>query len=465
MENSTKSWDDKSTFLFLQLGTMLEYFDLMLFVHMAVVLNNHFFPQNDPNITAVLSAIAFCSTYVFRPFGAWFFGYIGDKYGRKPTVTITMLMMGIPCGILTLLPTYNDWGIWATIIVTLCRIVQGMSSLGEIIGAELYLIETLKKPQQYYAIVTLAISSAFGSLFALILTSFAAMSSGNNWRLAFGFAFGIALAGSAARTRLRETPEFSNMRLRLKNALEQGDQKETSSIHKQLSNETAHTQGQNHKTLLMYLLLQCMWPVCFYFAYMYCGDLLKILCGYTSAQMVVQNLLVAVAQIIGLFFVAVTLRFVHPLTIVQVKLAIFALCVVLCPFILESIYASSDPLENAYNGQKIFLIQCLFLIFAPSSGQLLSPLVYAHFPILKRFTYASVPYAFSRALMYPIASFGLIYAIKGFGNYVGLWLIFAPVTIAFGVGLAYFIKLEKLTLHYRDFSFLEPFSKNKILSK
>ncbi|OYZ36061.1 MAG: MFS transporter, partial [Alphaproteobacteria bacterium 16-39-46] len=62
----------------LQVGTFLEYFDLMLYVHMAVLLNDLFFPKTDPKTAALLTAFAFCSTYLLRPFGALFFGYIGD---------------------------------------------------------------------------------------------------------------------------------------------------------------------------------------------------------------------------------------------------------------------------------------------------------------------------------------------------------------------------------------------------
>ena len=70
----------------LSIGTFLEYFDLMLYVHMAVLLNELFFPKTDPFTASLLSAFAFCSTFVFRPFGALLLGYIGDHIGRKVTI-------------------------------------------------------------------------------------------------------------------------------------------------------------------------------------------------------------------------------------------------------------------------------------------------------------------------------------------------------------------------------------------
>jgi len=76
----------------LSIGTFLEYFDLMLYVHMAVLLNELFFPKTDPFTSSLLTAFSFCSTYFLRPFGALIFGYIGDMFGRKPVVSIVQLI-------------------------------------------------------------------------------------------------------------------------------------------------------------------------------------------------------------------------------------------------------------------------------------------------------------------------------------------------------------------------------------
>lgn len=98
----------------LSIGTFLEYFDLMLYVHMAVLLNVLFFPETDPFTASLISAFSFCSTYVLRPFGALLFGYIGDYIGRKPVVIITTLLMAVSCTIIASLPTYAQIGIAAS---------------------------------------------------------------------------------------------------------------------------------------------------------------------------------------------------------------------------------------------------------------------------------------------------------------------------------------------------------------
>ncbi len=115
----------------LSIGTFLEYFDLMLYVHMAVLLNEIFFETTDSHTASLMAAFAFCSTYVFRPIGALVFGWLGDNIGRKSTVIITTFMMAVSCLVMANLPTYTQIGVAAAWIVTICRIVQGISSMGE----------------------------------------------------------------------------------------------------------------------------------------------------------------------------------------------------------------------------------------------------------------------------------------------------------------------------------------------
>ena len=89
----------------LQMGTFLEYFDFMLYVHMSVLLNEIFFPATNPHVSNLLSSFSFCSTFIFRPFGSLLIGYIGDRIGRKATVVITTFMMAVSCSVMAMLPT------------------------------------------------------------------------------------------------------------------------------------------------------------------------------------------------------------------------------------------------------------------------------------------------------------------------------------------------------------------------
>ncbi len=138
---------------------------------MAVFLNELFFPQSDPHTTAIYSATAFCSSLVFRPVGAVIFGWLGDNIGRKTTVIITTFIMALSCITMANLPTYAQIGITASWLLTICRILQGMSSMGETVGAALYLTEAINPPAQYPAVSLVSVFATLGGVAALGIAS------------------------------------------------------------------------------------------------------------------------------------------------------------------------------------------------------------------------------------------------------------------------------------------------------
>jgi len=267
----------------LSIGTFLEYFDLMLYVHMAVLLNELFFPKTDPHTASLLAALAFCSTFVLRPIGALIFGYIGDNIGRKTTVIITTFMMACSCFVMANLPTYSQIGVSATWIVTICRMVQGMSSMGELIGAQVYLTEISKPPIQYPTVALLITFSTLGTVAALALASIVT-SFGFNWRLAFWFGSGLALVGIAARTTLRETPDFADAKRQLEQTFA-----EAKIDKSKLRNNPVWNEKVKKKTSLAYFLVESMWPVTFYFVYLHCSNVLRHSFNYTSEQVIHYN--------------------------------------------------------------------------------------------------------------------------------------------------------------------------------
>lgn len=415
--------EQKEAIGLLSVGTFLEYFDLMLYVHMAVVLNELFFPKTDPFTASLITAFSFCSIFVFRPFGALIFGYIGDNVGRKVTVVITTFLMSISCVIMATLPTYAQIGITASWIITICRIVQGMSSMGEIVGAEIYLTETVKPPLQYPVVMIIAIASILGGVFALALASLFS-SYGFNWRYAFWIGAVIALVGAIARTTLREAVDFADAKRRLQITLNNELTKET------LANNYLYNKKNNKITLLSLFFIQCGWPICFYFTYIYCGNFLKQNLGFTSDQVIHQNFVISIIALIGYITITFLSYRVHPLKILQFKLWVF------CPFAFVTPYL----LSNIDNYLQLFFIQTFFVLFVLSTNPA-TPVFYNHISIFKRFTYGSFIYALSRAIMHIITSFGLVYLEKYFG-YWGIVVIFVPMCMGFAFGLFHFKKLE-----------------------
>ncbi len=411
----------------LQIGTFLEYFDLMLYVHMAVLLNELFFPKTDPHTAALLSAFAFCSTFILRPFGALLFGYIGDNIGRKTTVIITTMMMSTSCVIMANLPTYAQIGITATWIVTLCRIIQGLSSMGEIIGAEIYVTEIVKPPAQYPAVSFIILAASIGSTVALGISSLVT-TTGLNWRIAFWVGAGIAVVGSMARTKLRETPEFLEAK---KRKLKEDEESKNYVISKEAF-EFGKNKRNQIKTHMAYIFIQCGWPMTFYFGYLYFNQLLKGSYGYSVEDIILHNFLLSIIVL----FSDMTLIFlsyrIEPLKILKIKGVIFFLYVLIFPFLIKF---SSSSLH-------IFFIQAVLLAM-PLAAMPADAVFIRYFPVLKRFKTASFIYAFSRAAMHVITSFGVIYLTESFGHW-GVWVIMVPVTLAFLWSVQHFEKIDGL---------------------
>lgn len=407
----------------LSIGTFLECFDLMLYVHMTVLLNDLFFPKADAHTAALFAAAAFCSSYLLRPFGVLIFGWISDNIGRKNTIIITTFITAVSCVMMANLPTYAEIGIAATWIVTICRMVQGMTSMGEVVGAELCITEITKPPIQYPAVTLVAICCIIGGTVALAIASLVT-AYGLKWRLAFVVGAGVALVGAIARIALRETTEFVDAKRQINQVLQ-------SSGSKCIRHHPVYNITTSKKTLIAAFLIDCAYPVCFYFTYIHCGNILKTAFNYTPEQVIHQNFIVSMVALFGCVLVAYLSYYIHPIKILKVKLFIFLVTVIATPYLFNSI---TEPLHFA-------LIQSLFgtllLYHAPATS-----LLYKYIAILRRFMYGGMTYALSRTVMHLVTSFGLVYLTEQFGHY-GLLVIIIPITLGFAFGVYHIGELEK----------------------
>ena len=426
MQNVESSLDkeQKNAIGLLSIGTFLEYFDVMLYIHMAVLLNELFFPKTDPFITSLIAAFTFCSTYVFRPLGALIFGYIGDNFGRKSTVILTTFIMAGCCFVMAILPTYEEIGIAASCIMILCRIIQGMAAMGESIGAEIYVTETVKPPLQYPMVGFLVICSVIGGTFALGVASFVT-SFGINWRYAFWLGTGIALIGTIARTTLRETPDFADAKRRIIEKVGNFNQLHT------LKDNPIWNEKVNKITALSFFMIQCAFPLVFYFIYIHCGDMLQNSFGYSAAQVIHHNLIISSIHLVSMFVITYLSYKIYPLKILKVLFFITTILFLICPYLLDNI---TSPFQ-------LLLLQLLMISFALGEFPA-SPIFYKHFPVFKRFTYSCFMYALGRGVTFVITSFGLIYLVKYLGNW-GILCIAIPMLVGYKFALSHFEKLEK----------------------
>lgn len=200
-------------------GNFMEWFDFAVYGFFAVIIGQLFFPEDTSEFVAILSSLAvFAVGFFMRPLGGFILGPIGDRWGRRAALAISILSMGIATTIIGLLPTYAMVGILAPILLVLCRCVQGLSAGGEWTGSAAYLIESTPTPHRgkFGSIIsaTAALATIAGSLFALMLTNVmpedALISWG--WRIPFLAAAPLALIGLYIRMRLGETPVYKTVK-------------------------------------------------------------------------------------------------------------------------------------------------------------------------------------------------------------------------------------------------------------
>ncbi len=192
------------------LGTMLEFYDFTLYAIFVTTLSKHFFPDTS-QIASLLAAFgAFAAGFIMRPLGGIFFGYIGDKYGRRNALSLSIVLMGIPCLIMGLLPSYAAVGLISPVLLFLCRMIQGLSSGGEFTGAAIFALEHVEKKSPGLAGSLVSVSGGVGALCAIGASYLVTLSDqADAWRIPFIVGGFISLIGVFLRQRLEETPVFS----------------------------------------------------------------------------------------------------------------------------------------------------------------------------------------------------------------------------------------------------------------
>lgn len=192
-------------------GTMIEYYDFGLYGYLAVVVAPLFFPNTDP-VVSLLSALAvFGSAFLIRPVGGLVFGHIGDRYGRRRALVVTLVVMGVASTALGLLPTYGQIGVAATVLLVLIRLLQGFSAGGEVGGAATFISEsTPARLRAFYGSFTplgatagFAVAASVTGLVSALTTEEQMTAWG--WRIPFLLALPLTLFCLWMRTRVDET--------------------------------------------------------------------------------------------------------------------------------------------------------------------------------------------------------------------------------------------------------------------
>lgn len=199
------------------LASMFEWYDYAVYGYFAVIIGKNFFPAED-SLTEVMSAFAvFATGFIMRPLGSILFGYIGDKFGRRHALSLSVIMMAIPTCLLGLLPTYQQIGISAPILLVIIRLVQGLAVGGNYGGSFVFSIEHAKPHKEGFAgslvmvgvIVGILLGSAMATLFSHLLS----VDSLNAWGWRIPFLLGIValFVGVYIKEYTTETPCFQEI--------------------------------------------------------------------------------------------------------------------------------------------------------------------------------------------------------------------------------------------------------------
>lgn len=196
-------------------GTSIEWYDFYIYATAAaIIFPKVFFPEDlDPALATLASFGTYAVAFFMRPLGGIIFGHIGDRIGRKPALTITLVLMGIATTLVGLLPGYAQIGIWGPILLILFRMLQGLAVGGEWGGASLMAVESApSKWKNFYGGFTqvgnpLGALMATGAFWALSALGEDALLSWG-WRIPFLFSIVLILVGFWVRYRVEETPVF-----------------------------------------------------------------------------------------------------------------------------------------------------------------------------------------------------------------------------------------------------------------
>jgi MFS family permease len=197
------------------MGTMIEWYDFYIFGSLAVVISTKFFPNDNPTAAFLSTLATFAAGFVVRPFGALFFGRLGDIIGRKYTFMATLLLMGGSTFLIGCIPSYETIGFLAPLLVLILRLLQGLALGGEYGGAATYVAEHAPAGEKGYWtswIQTTATVGLFISLMVILATKSVLSPEAFDlwgWRVPFWVSIAMVGVSYLIRKNMDESPVFA----------------------------------------------------------------------------------------------------------------------------------------------------------------------------------------------------------------------------------------------------------------
>ena len=200
------------------LGTVFEWYDFYLYATLAPFFAALFFPPGNATAALLSSFVTYAAGFLVRPFGALFFGRIGDLVGRKYTFLVTIVVMGASTAAVGLLPTYAKIGFLAPILLVLLRLLQGLALGGEYGGAATYVAEHSRPGRRGYSTAWIQTTATLGLFLSLLIIGFCRWKLGPDdfknwgWRIPFLLSIILLIFSIYIRLKLQESPIFKRMK-------------------------------------------------------------------------------------------------------------------------------------------------------------------------------------------------------------------------------------------------------------
>ena len=177
----------------------MEWYDFAIYGYMVPIIGGLFFPSSDPVATLIATFSAFAAGYFARPLGGIIFGHIGDHYGRKPVLNLSIMLMGLSTFAIGLLPTTTQIGVSAAVLLVILRIMQGISVGGEYTGSITFVLEHSSPHRRGFFTSWIGVGGSLGFLLGssvgTMMNIFFTLEQLSGWAWRLPFLSGIIIAG------------------------------------------------------------------------------------------------------------------------------------------------------------------------------------------------------------------------------------------------------------------------------
>lgn len=405
-------------------GTMIEWYDFYIFGSLAPIISSSFFPKENPTAGLLSTLAIFATGFAVRPFGAIFFGRIGDVVGRKYAFLVTLLLMGGATTAIGLLPSYESIGLLAPAALVLLRLTQGLALGGEYGGAATYIAEYSPDGRRGFytsfiqTTATLGLFISLGVILSVRSTLGEAAFKEWGWRIPFILSIVLVVFSYIIRMRLQESPLFSKMKAAGK-----------TSTHPL---KDAFSSKENWKIMAKALFgatagQGVVWYTGQFYALYYLQTVLKI-------HFMTANFIVAVALLLATPFFIVFGSLSDRIGRKKIIMTGCLLAAVMyVPIYMGMNYFAADPNNpNAVMLSALVFVQVLFvtMVYGPIAAYLVEL-----FPTKIRYTSMSLPYHIGNGVFGGLVPLiGVAMVAQTGNNYAGLVYPIAIASMTFLVG-------------------------------